>query len=74
MEKDINNQEFGSLIRSIREQQGFSRIELADLSEINDTYLGRIERGEHAPTLTTILQICRTLNILPSTLFKQLGW
>ena len=44
-------------MREVREQMGMSLRSLAKRSGVSANHLGRIERGECDPTLTTMLKI-----------------
>ena len=43
-------------------EQGMAQEELAALAEIERSHMGKIERGEHMPTLALILKIAAALN------------
>jgi transcriptional regulator with XRE-family HTH domain len=43
-------------------EQGMAQEELAALAEIERSHMGKIERGEHMPTLALILRIAAALN------------
>jgi len=43
-------------------EQGIAQEELAALAEIERSHMGKIERGEHMPTLALILRIAAALN------------
>ncbi|MEA5504550.1 helix-turn-helix transcriptional regulator [Halotia wernerae UHCC 0503] len=47
--------EIGKNIRAIRESKGLSQEELAELIEIDRTYIGGIERGERNVTSSGLL-------------------
>ena len=53
---------FGQAVRAARMEQGMAQEELAALAEIERSHLGKIERGEHMPTLALILRIAAALN------------
>ena len=53
---------FGQAVRAARMEQGMAQEELAALAEIERSHMGRIERGEHMPTLALILRIAAALN------------
>lgn len=59
----------GNKIRSIRIEQGLTLEEFADKTDLNLSYLGKIERGEKNVTLLTLEKIINTLNIAPTSLF-----
>lgn len=54
---------FGVAVRAARMEQGIAQEELASLAEIERSHMGKIERGEHMPTLALILRISRALKI-----------
>lgn len=43
-------------------EQGMAQEELAASAEIERSHMGKIERGEHMPTLALILRIAVALN------------
>ena len=53
---------FGQAVRAARMEQGMAQEELAALAEIERSHMGKIERGEHMPTLALILRIAVALN------------
>lgn len=53
---------FGQAVRAARMEQGMAQEELAALAEIERSHMGKIERGEHMPTLALILKIAVALN------------
>jgi len=53
---------FGQAVRAARMEQGIAQEELAALAEIERSHMGKIERGEHMPTLALILRIAVALN------------
>ena len=59
----------GNEIRKIRTEQRLTLEELAEKTDLNLSYLGKIERGEKNVTLLTLEKIIKTLNISPSILF-----
>lgn len=58
-------------IRNRRIELGLSQEELAHRCEIDRTYIGLIERQKRKPTLHILFKICQSLDILPSTLMKE---
>lgn len=53
----------GDRIRLYREREHKSQEELAYDSDVNPTYIGRIERGEKCPTIETVYKISKGLKI-----------
>lgn len=61
--------DFGNKIREIRKQQGVSQEGLADLADLDRTYIGGIERGIRNPSLRNIGKIAKALKVKPKDLF-----
>lgn len=55
-------QAFGAAVRALRTEDGIAQETLAHLAGIERSHMGKIERGEHMPTLALILKIARALN------------
>ena len=49
------------MVREERTDQGIAQETLAHLAGIERSHMGKIERGEHIPTLPLILKIARAL-------------
>ena len=58
----------GSNIRETRKNKSISQEQLALLTTIDRSYLGRIERGEVSITVEKLYQISQTLNVDPKRL------
>lgn len=58
----------GSKIRETRKNKSISQEQLALLTTIDRSYLGRIERGEVSITVEKLYQISQTLNVAPKIL------
>ena len=54
-------QAFGAAVRALRSEQGMAQEALAHRAGIERSHMGKIERGEHVPTLPLILKIARAL-------------
>lgn len=52
---------FGEAVRRMRTEDGVAQEALAHLAGIERSHMGKIERGEHMPTLAMILKISRAL-------------
>lgn len=59
---------FGKKLRSKRKEAGLSQDDLALLSDIDRSYVGRIERGEVNVTLEKVYLLAKTLKCQPSEL------
>ncbi|MDR2366217.1 MAG: helix-turn-helix domain-containing protein [Zoogloeaceae bacterium] len=62
---------FGKAVREIRMDKGISQEELAGLAEIDRSYMGGIERGEHNLSLFNIHRIAIALNISIAELMRR---
>ncbi|MFD2144117.1 helix-turn-helix domain-containing protein [Mucilaginibacter antarcticus] len=60
---------FGRRLRDLRISNGLSQEQLANMAEIPLSQVGRIERGEVNPTLSTISVLATALNIQIIDLF-----
>ena len=54
---------FGNRIRSLRIEKGLSQEDLANEAEVPLSQIGRIERGENNPTISTLYVISEALGI-----------
>ncbi|CAD2254502.1 MULTISPECIES: helix-turn-helix domain-containing protein [Gammaproteobacteria] len=53
---------FGKAVRAARTARDISQEELATLAGIERSHMGKIERGQHMPTLALILRVSIALN------------
>ena len=58
----------GNRIRELRIERGLSQLDLADEAEVPLSQIGRIERGENNPTISTLYALCNALKIDLKTL------
>jgi transcriptional regulator with XRE-family HTH domain len=54
---------FGKALRHIRQQRGLSQEGMADLCQMDRSYMSALERGKQSPTLRTVAALCGYLNI-----------
>lgn len=52
---------FGANVRSVREKRELSQEALAEIADLDRTYVGGLERGERNATLGSILRIAKAL-------------
>ena len=64
-------QAFGAAVRALRSGQGMAQEALAHRAGIERSHMGKIERGEHMPTLALILKIARALGRSASELMLE---
>ena len=62
--------EFGDNLKKIRTRKGFSLRALSYECTIDFSDIGKIERGETNPTLLTILQLAKALQVPPDELLR----
>ena len=55
-------QAFGAVVRAARTEDGIAQETLAHMAGIERSHMGKIERGEHMPTLALVLKIARALD------------
>ena len=62
---------FGSVLRDIRKERGFSQEALAFESGYHTTYIGQMERGQKSPSLRTILDLAAALHTPGSEMLRR---
>ena len=60
----------GENIRRIRKGQGWSQEKLSDRSELDQDYVGRLERGQVNVSIDTLIKIGKALKIPFTELIK----
>lgn len=66
-----NTMTMGRKINLSRKDRGLSSEKLAELCNINATYLRQIESGAKTPSLPVFVSICRELKVSPSYLLAD---
>lgn len=62
---------FGTVVRQLRDAEGWSQEELALRADLNRSYLGEIERGSAMPSLATVAKLAYALDVsLPGLLVR----
>ena len=61
---------FGTHLRKLRTEKGFSQAELAFRGNFDRNYIGMIERGERNPSLKSLFGIAKALDITLQELFN----
>ena len=62
---------FGTRLRQLREERGYSQEELAERAGLHRNYVGGVERGERNVALENIVKIARALAVSPRELFAD---
>ena len=62
---------FGEAVRALRTEHGVAQEALAHLAGVERSHMGKVERGEHMPTLALILKIARALGCSSTELMAE---
>jgi transcriptional regulator with XRE-family HTH domain len=62
---------FGQLVRSVREERGFTQKELADRAGMTDKHVGEIERGVAEASITAIVALADGLRVRLSAIMPD---
>lgn len=62
---------FGDVIRTIRKEKKISQERLAVDSDLQRSFISRLERGKTQPTLITIFELSKALNVDPADIIIQ---
>lgn len=62
---------FGTAVRTARTRRGIAQEALAHLAKVERSHAGKIERGEHMPTLAAVLKIARALGMSGAELLAE---
>ncbi|MBL8481747.1 MAG: helix-turn-helix transcriptional regulator [Rhodocyclaceae bacterium] len=62
---------FGLALRRSRRAKGWSQERLAEMADLNRSYLGEIERGEKTPSLVTLAKLAAALELSPAGLLAR---
>ncbi|MBI3668189.1 MAG: helix-turn-helix transcriptional regulator [Acidobacteria bacterium] len=59
---------FGEVVREVRTRRGLSQEKLAELADLDRTFVSMIERGKRHPTLETAKRLAEALDVPLSTM------
>lgn len=62
--------EFGVRLRELRSAKGLSQLELANLADLDPTYISAVEQGRRNITLVNIRALAQALGVDPVKLFE----
>jgi len=71
VKKDLNKA-LGKVLKELREQKGMSQQELGDYSDVDRSFISRIERGIGTPSVSVVFKICALLEVKPSEFFQRI--
>lgn len=64
---------FGKVLRQMREEKGLTQEKMAELADVDRTYIYRLENGLRSPSLDIIFRLADTLNISPGALLERVS-
>ncbi len=64
-------QAFGLVLSKYRKSLEISQEELAHRSNLDRTFISLLERGHRNATLNTLFALCRSLDVKPSDLIRE---
>lgn len=73
MEKEQILSDFGCTLNRIRTESGLSQEKLADIAELDRTYVSSVERGQRNLSLINICKLAIALGCTPMSLLEGLG-
>ena len=62
---------FGEVLRSYRKQRGLSQEKLAEMCDLDRTYISMLERAIHQPSLTAFLRLARALGMSATDMIES---
>ena len=63
---------FGEVLQQFRKEKGLSQEDLGFESGYHRTYISLLERGKKSPSLKTIFQLAKALNVEPSEIMGRI--
>ncbi len=60
----------GENVRALRVKKELSQEQLADLAEVDRTYIGGLERGERNATVQTLVRVAKALGVSVALICK----
>ena len=64
---------FGKNVKSLRNKRQISQEKLAELSDLDRTYISSVERGQRNVSILNIIKIAEALNVKIYSLFEGIG-
>ena len=65
---------FGSQLRQIRRDAGFTQRQLADVAGLDFSYISKLENGHNPPPAAdTIVRLCKAMGVTPEPLLALTG-
>lgn len=67
---DKSLRKLGENVRTLRAKKELSQEQLAELAEVDRTYVGGLERGERNATVQTLVRVAKALGVSVAVLCK----
>jgi transcriptional regulator with XRE-family HTH domain len=64
---------FGKVLRQIREDKKMTQEKLAELAEVDRTYIWRLESGRRSPSLSMIFKLADAFKMTPGNLVDKVN-
>lgn len=64
---------FGKVLRQMREERGLTQEKMAELAEIDRTYIYRLENGLRSPSLDVIFRVADALDVSPAAILERVN-
>lgn len=64
---------FGNNVKVLRNEKQISQEKLAELSELDRTYISSVERGQRNISILNIIKIAEALGVKVNSLFEGIG-
>lgn len=68
-EKEIAK-DFGTIVRELRRERNISQEKLAEIGNLDRSYISEVENGYKTPSIITVSKIASALGVRPSRLFQ----
>lgn len=66
-----HNKAFGEALRHFRKTHHLSQEKLAEIADIDRTYISLLELGSRSPTLDTVVPLCRAMTLRLDEFFQK---
>lgn len=63
---------FGKVLQRFRKARGFSQEELSFHSQLDRTFISRLEGGLRQPTISTIIKIAKALDVSAASIVAEM--
>jgi transcriptional regulator with XRE-family HTH domain len=70
VKRDLNKA-LGKVLKELREEKGMSQQELGDYSDVDRSFISRIERGIGTPSVSILFKVCTILQVKPSHVLER---